>query len=281
MPSPNRRNSAVSARLSRKENLSPGRSTGVGRAGGIVRFATGGGAQRESDFSWRMNAVGRGDGIIRVATGGGSQRGFTLIEVLLATVLLAAGLALGFATLRAATATANRGEAIAARSERMRAVEGFLRRRLSSALPIAFQTEPDTGRAIRFLGESQRVRFVADLPDYLGRGGPHLHDIGVVDIDGGEALAASFAMVLAGETVEERDPRPPEPLAGDVASVRFRYRGLDSQHRLTDWLDKWEYADILPLQVSVDIETVSGGRWPTLVVMLPQGGAATIQEPLP
>ena len=254
MPSPRRENGfAASARLPRKEGFFSRRFTGVGRAGGIVRFAT----------------------------GSPSQRGFTLIEVLLATVLLAAGLALGFATLRAATATANRGEAIAAHSERMRAVEGFLRRRLSSALPIAFRTEPDTGRAIRFLGEPQRVRFVADLPDYLGRGGPHLHDIGVVDTGDGEALAASFAMVLAGETVEERDPRPPEPLAGQIASVRFRYRGLDSQYRLTDWLDRWDYADILPLQVSVDIETESGGRWPTLVVMLPQGGAATIQEPLP
>ena len=44
-------------------------------------------------------------------------RGFTLIEVLLATMLLATGLALAFATLRAATATAQRGEAIAERSE--------------------------------------------------------------------------------------------------------------------------------------------------------------------
>jgi prepilin-type N-terminal cleavage/methylation domain-containing protein len=36
-------------------------------------------------------------------------RAFTLIEVLLATALLAAALALGFATLKAATATVNRG----------------------------------------------------------------------------------------------------------------------------------------------------------------------------
>ena len=53
--------------------------------------------------------------------------GFTLIEVLLATTLLAAGLALGFATVRAAGATAERGEAMAARNERMRAVSEFLR----------------------------------------------------------------------------------------------------------------------------------------------------------
>src|SRR5690606_4961281 len=81
---------------------------------------------------------GRGGGPVPVATVGNSQRGFTLIEVLLATTLLALGLALAFATLRAATATVERGEVIAARSERMRAVDGFLRRRLAQATPIAF-----------------------------------------------------------------------------------------------------------------------------------------------
>jgi general secretion pathway protein J len=51
-----------------------------------------------------------------------AQRGFTLLEILMSMTLLAAGLALGFATLRAATATVQRGEALADRTERMRAV---------------------------------------------------------------------------------------------------------------------------------------------------------------
>jgi general secretion pathway protein J len=81
-----------------------------------------------------------------------SSRGFTLIEVLLATTLLAAGLALAFATLRAATAIANRGEALAQRSEHMRAVEGFLRHRLAATQPIAFALDQDSGLASRFTG---------------------------------------------------------------------------------------------------------------------------------
>ncbi|WP_313276146.1 prepilin-type N-terminal cleavage/methylation domain-containing protein, partial [Stenotrophomonas sp.] len=62
-----------------------------------------------------------------------SAAGFTLIEVLLATVLLAAGMALAFAAVRSTMAISARGEVIAAGNERMRAVEGFLRRRLSTA----------------------------------------------------------------------------------------------------------------------------------------------------
>lgn len=198
--------------------------------------------------------------------------GFTLIEVLLAIALLATGLALGFATLRAATATVERGETLAARSERMRAVEGFLRRRLASALPIAFARDADTGNALRFVGEPDRVRFVADLPDYLGRGGPHLHDVAVVGEGAEAALAVSFTMVLAGETIAEDAPRPPEPLVEGLTGLRIRYRGLDEDGSM-EWLDAWDAHDSLPLQVSIEIESAQGGTWPPLVVALPQGGS--------
>ncbi|WP_425603277.1 prepilin-type N-terminal cleavage/methylation domain-containing protein [Luteimonas endophytica] len=203
---------------------------------------------------------------------GSRVRGFTLIEVLLATVLLAAGLALAFATLRAATATVERGEDLAQRSERIRAAEGFLRRRLVSAEPTAFAIDERSGAPVRFQGEAQRMRFVADLPNYLGRGGPALHDIGVADDGGGlERLEVAFSTVLAGATVEERDARPPEPLATGLVAVRFSYRGLGPDGRLSGWLERWDAAMQLPLQVRIEIEGERDGAWPVLVVALPQG----------
>lgn len=195
--------------------------------------------------------------------------GFTLIEVLLATVLLAAGLALAFATLRSATAMAQRGELTSQRNERMRAVQGFLRRRLASAQPIAFATDPDTLRSYRFLGEPARMRFVADLPDYLGRGGPYLHDLRVTGE--GTGLDVVFTMVQAGQAIAEERPRPPEPLAEDLGEVSFRYRGLDEEGALGEWRPQWLAAESLPLQVSIDIVTARGERWPPLVVSLAQG----------
>ena len=61
-------------------------------------------------------------------------RGFTLIEVLLASVLLASGMALAFATLRASTVITQRGEALSQRSERIR--------RREAQAPVLTDTEP-------------------------------------------------------------------------------------------------------------------------------------------
>lgn len=196
------------------------------------------------------------------------MRGFTLIEVLLATVLLAAGLALAFATLRSASVIGARGEAMAERNEAIRAAEGFLRQRLTSARPIAYARDKDTGQAFLFSGDAQQLGFVADLPDYLGRGGPYLHQIAYSD-DG--RLKVQFTLVQAGETVPENPVRPPETLAEGLRALRFRYRGLDAEGRLGQWQDEWKFTDRLPLQVMMRAQDREGRDWPDLVVALPQG----------
>jgi general secretion pathway protein J len=197
-----------------------------------------------------------------------SAAGFTLIEVLLATVLLAAALTLAFATLRAAGATVQRGEAMAARNERIRAVSEFLRRRIGGAQGIVFDLDQASGASRRFGGEMERMRFVADLPDYLGRGGPHLHELVVVRSGKDMALLVDFTMVMAGQTIAERNARPPEPLADGLRSVEFAYRTLGKRGVPGPWLYTWEHPEALPLQVRVRIEDAQGA-WPDMVVALP------------
>jgi len=217
----------------------------------------------------RASIVGRRGGVAR-AMHRRHAAGFTLLEVLLATVLLAAGLAVAFATLRAATATAHRGEVLAQRSERMRAVELFLRRRIAATRPVSFGMDEQTGTLRRFEGAPDRMRFVADLPDYLGRGGPYLHDIAIAD----GRLEVGFTMVLGGELVEEAQPRAPEPLV-DVAEARFRYRGLNAENRLGEWVERWETPDRLPLQVEIVLRDAEGRAWPPMVIALPLAASYT------
>lgn len=224
----------------------------------------------KSSVGRRFIVASRCDGIVPVGAAGSRGRGFTLIEVLVATGLLAAGLALAFATLRAAVATVERGEELARNSERIRTADSFLRRRLTSAQPVAFAIDERTGDQLRFAGGPDRMRFVSDMPAYLGRGGPALHEIGVARGEDGLRLEVSFATVLAGEAWPDHPPRPPEPLAEGLRSVRFSYRGLDAQGAPTGWLQAWSEPGQLPLQVRVEVEGVREGPWPTLVATLVQ-----------
>jgi general secretion pathway protein J len=211
--------------------------------------------------------------------------GFTLVEILLATVLLAAALALAFATLRASTATVQRGEALAQRSEHMRAVDGFLRGRLAGARFLGFEVDDASGLPLRFVGEESRMRFVADLPDYLGHGGPYVHELFAEEDGDGVRLMLALQVQQPLDVTMPLDPReqrPPELLAGDLESVRFRYRALDADGRLGEWQVQWQTPERLPLQVEVAIRDGRGVDWPTLRVALPMGsltGPATAADP--
>lgn len=197
------------------------------------------------------------------------QAGFTLIEVLLASVLLAAGLAMGLATLRAATSTVQRGELLSARNERMRAVESFLRARIGGARPIAYGLDTGNGVPQRFVGDATQMRFVADLPDYLGRGGPYLHDL-KIETDGDRSrITVGLDMVVGGQVVSEREQRPPEVLVRDLRQIAFRYRGMTADNTLGDWQEQWTDAERLPLQVQVLLRDGDGRDWPAMVVALP------------
>ena len=210
-------------------------------------------------------------------------RGFTLIEVLLATALLALGLAIAFATLRAATATVQRGESLAQRNERIRAVSGFLRARLSAARPVAFAMDESGGIAWRFRGEANRIEFVADLPDYLGRGGPYLHRLDVERVaDGTLRLVVAFRMVQGGAVVgDERaaqDDMAPEVLVDGLRAVDIRYRGLRMDGTPAEWQPRWNEGDAMPLQVELRLRDADGKAWPPLLVALPLAGRYAMRQ---
>ncbi len=196
-------------------------------------------------------------------------RGFTLLEVLLAVALLAAAFTLAFGILRAAGATVERGDALAQRNEHIRAVSNFLRTRLAGTPGIVFAIDQETGLSQRFLGTRTEMRFVADVPDYLGRGGPYAHTLTVVRDDQRLTLQVQFQMMQGGVPIPAE--RPPEPLADGLTKVEFAYRGLDDNGAPGAWLPTWTQVDALPLQVRVQMADARG-EWPEVLVMLPLSG---------
>jgi general secretion pathway protein J len=80
-------------------------------------------------------------------------------------------------------------------------------------------------------------------------------------------------MVLAGQTIEEDDARPPEVLVEGLESARFRYRTYAPEGGTGRvGLERWDNADQLPLMVEVTLTDQKGEAWPPLVVALPLAG---------
>lgn len=204
-----------------------------------------------------------------------AQSGFTLIELLLATALLALIMAMAYGGFRAGIRATSSGEALIEETNRLRVVHQFIRRQISHARPLII--EQDNQDIIRFEGESERIRFIAPMPGYLGFGGPYVQELRVEQGKVGMDLVFAFAMLNGYEPGDlERDP--PVTLLEDIGRADFEFLGYDEDGESVFWSDFWEPLDQVPLSVSLrmSMERDNGLFFPELVtpVIIDSGGAA-------
>lgn len=205
-------------------------------------------------------------------------RGFTLLEVLMAFVLLALLLSLAWASMRTAVQSSRSGEALIARTEQSRTVQTFLRRQLAQAMPIAFERLEDNGAERRFEGSARDLRFVAPMPGYLSNGGAHVQTLSLVGGSRGQRLEFNHAQLNGYDPDDPQFGAEPVVLMEGIAGGRFEFRELDENGELRDWSSDWEASERLPLMVRVVLEFDRGDarRWPQFDVTL-LASAAGIQ----
>ncbi|GAB2490007.1 prepilin-type N-terminal cleavage/methylation domain-containing protein [Arenimonas alkanexedens] len=202
-----------------------------------------------------------------------ARRGFSLIEVLLATALLAAGIALAFATLRNATVATGRAEDMAQRNERLRAVQSFLRRQVEDALPLPIEIDGSTGRTIMFVADKDEMQLVAPMPGYLSHGGPHLQTFRLVR--GRDGLRLEFEHQLLTPDGPLANEREPEILLEGIADGGFGFRTLDQDGRPGAWTARWDTPDSMPRLVRLELRMGDErAQFPTLLVAPRQAAAA-------
>lgn len=191
-------------------------------------------------------------------------RGFSLLEVLVATTLLAAGMALAFAALSNTTRATAAAEAEAARSERLRAVQGFLRRQLEAAMVLPMELpEPDEAPRV-FEASATEIRLVAPMPGYLSRGGPHVQTFRLARGPGGMRL--EFEHQLLGPDGPIESERPPEVLLDGIAEASFAVRGMDELGEPGPWTADWQGSDQVPRLVRLQLRFAEPrARWPDFV----------------
>jgi general secretion pathway protein J len=192
-------------------------------------------------------------------------RGFTLVEVIIATALLAMGLALAFSSLRGAGRATAHAEQAAQREERLRAVQGLLRTQIGTAMPVAFEFNAETGEATFLRLGRNKLEFVSTLPGYLSRGGPYLQTLELQP--GPRGLRLVYQHQLLSTEGPLKPEREPVVLLEDIADARFEVRGVDENSRLTPWVGEWKASASLPPLLRLRLVFADKQQqWPDLVV---------------
>ena len=105
------------------------------------------------------------------------SHGFTLVEILLALVLLGLLMAGAFSGIRTATRSVERGEALIERTNKIRVAQEFLRRQIAHAMALPYENKRPTGEPIVFSASNDEMTFVAPMPGYLGHGGAYVQKL--------------------------------------------------------------------------------------------------------
>lgn len=217
----------------------------------------------------------------RTGPGASSVRGFTLIEIVLATLLLSLGLVIAFASLHSANASVQSAEAAAARNEHLRAVQALMYRFLQSAQPLVLERDESNQQVNYLVGKGNSVRFVAPMPGYMSRGGPYVVTLQLVPSSTGHGTSLQFAYaMLVDEGPLEADRKlPPEDLLDGIADAHFEYAGLGQDGKIGDWKTEWNRSAQLPLQIRLVLRFTDASRpWPAFTTALPMGFAQARAE---
>jgi general secretion pathway protein J len=193
--------------------------------------------------------------------------GFTLLEVLASLVLLALLLVGVYSGIRTATHSVRSGTAAIERIDQIRSAQQFLQRELAQSLtqPIS---HTDQGEPIYFSGSAHEMRYVAPLPGYLGKLGPQLQRLQLVD-DGHNGLRLELSLALL-----PPDGKPPQPLGepqvllDHIKDGGFSYRGVDGQGNAVPWAAAWADGRLLPQLVRIELQSSGNVDWPQLDVPL-------------
>lgn len=189
------------------------------------------------------------------------QRGFTLIEILLSVALMALVIMLAYGSIRVALQASRSGEQLIERSEEMRSAQGFLRRQLSQMLPTPFERLDDGGEQKSFEGDAHGIRFVAPMPGYLSRGGPHVQELTLVRARGGYQLEFRHAQLNGFDPADGIDPdQVPVVLIDGIRDGEFSFRRIEPEGDISDWLSDWDEPSALPLILRLDLEFDRGDR---------------------
>lgn len=207
------------------------------------------------------------------------QEGFTLVEVVVAMVLLGSIMLLVYSGLSFALRSWDAGDTNGRRVAERRLAENFLRRELSEMFPMRFKDAMQVKMA--FEGGADRLRFVSARPPGIQMGGLSL--VGVELVDNREKRTRDLVMLRAMPDDEAVDFGPLEKaeshlLLAGVERVEFAYFGAENDFNEPKWYDSWTFPGRIPELIRMRVRDSDGTTLPETVVRMALGAEAGCLE---
>lgn len=190
-------------------------------------------------------------------TGRGRRGGFTLLETLIALVLLGVMFTILLSGLRMGASSWDAAQQRVEASTEWAIAARFLQRQIAYAREVERFDPPADEPPLAFRGEADRLGFVAPLPAHVGGGGLHWIDL---HIGQGSGLMLSYGLFHP-DTFGPEAPHDPESrlLLEGVAEMRVRYYGRTPDTDGYSWSDSWS-GDALPYLVALTLTRADGSE---------------------
>jgi general secretion pathway protein J len=193
--------------------------------------------------------------------------GFTLIELMVALLLLALMSSILYGSLSLSATSWDRGEAKAEQAGDMRQTAEFLRQALAAEHPLRLHKAVD--QPLVFAGASDSLAFAGATPGRVG-GGIYYFRIALAPSgDSSKLLLSRTIPDYSALKAPSFDAADASVLADGIAQLKFSYFGRDPDAIDAvepTWRDHWDDPQILPLLIRMDVTTAQGASWPPLMV---------------
>lgn len=195
-------------------------------------------------------------------------RGFTLVEMMIALVLLALMAGLLFGALNLAGESWNRGEAKVEANASMRLTQQFLRTNLEAQHPLRLRKVQEF--PLVFAGQTDELRYAANLPARVAGGGIWMYRL-LLARDETRSPLVLQRIIPDPNSLQAPDFAEAERsvLAENIAQLKIGYFGRDAGASNADepsWRDHWDDLQRLPILIRIDVTPKQGAAWPTLIV---------------
>jgi general secretion pathway protein J len=214
-----------------------------------------------------------------IAPGRHREAGFTLLEMVVALVLLATMLGLLFGGLRLGIRAWESGTTRGDRADQLLLTFSFVRKELTAAFPWRFKDPLSVKLA--FKGERDRLRFVSMRPAEIGGGGLAFVSL---EFDGARGAGTAGRLVMRrtlaatdAKDFEALDSAEGFTLAEGITAAQFDYFGAENDTNKPDWSDRWDFPQRLPSHVRLRLK-LGEEALPDLVVALKLGEEAGCYE---